>query len=116
MPRDLHALQQLPGIGPYAAAAWLGFHGGKRAVIIDANVVRLLSRILGRPYDGETRRRTWLLQVADVLTPIRAWKPYNYAVLDFAMQICSKNPNCARCPLLSVPCAHGARVVARGTT
>lgn len=100
IPGNLEELMSLPAVGSYAAAAWLSFHGRKRAVIIDANVVRLICRLVNRPMDGETRRKKWLIELADLLTPARNWKQYNYAILDFTMQVCTKVPRCPVCPLL----------------
>ena len=106
-PESAEALQALPGIGPYAASAWLSLHRGQRAVIIDNNVARWLARLTGRPYDGETRRKRWLQALADSLTPQRAFRDYNYAVLDFTMTICTpRAPRCGDCPL-SGWCAYG---------
>ena len=99
IPLDLDQLRTLPGVGTYVAAAWLGFHGGRRAFIVDANVVRLFCRLVAAPADGETRRKKWLISLADQLTPQKTWKVYNYAILDFTMQICRKKPACSLCPL-----------------
>ena len=99
VPRDLKALGALPGVGPYASSSWLAFHGGKRAVIIDANVVRVICRLTGNQMDGETRRKRWLADQADMLTPKRSWRAYNYAILDFGMLICRPHPVCDGCPL-----------------
>lgn len=100
---------KLPGVGAYVAAAWLGFHGGVRSVIIDANVVRWLCRLIGQPYDGETRRKKWLIDLAEVFTPLEDWKAYNYAVLDFTMEICVARPKCELCPLGQTLCAYGRK-------
>ncbi len=110
VPGNLDELLSLPAVGPYAASAWLSFHGNKRAIIIDTNVVRLICRLIDVPMDGETRRKRWLIQTADLLTPQRAWKQYNYAVLDFTMQICTKVPKCPICPLLRY-CAFGQKAM-----
>ncbi|MBC8171836.1 MAG: A/G-specific adenine glycosylase, partial [Anaerolineae bacterium] len=40
IPRTLDEIMALPGVGQYAAAAWLSFHGGGHSVLIDANIVR----------------------------------------------------------------------------
>lgn len=106
VPDNLDELLLLPAVGPYAASAWLSFHGQKRAVIIDTNVVRLICRLIGQLMDGETRRKKWLIELADFLTPRNNWKQYNYAVLDFTMQICTKNPKCPECPLRNY-CQYG---------
>jgi A/G-specific adenine glycosylase len=110
-PTSLPELITLPGIGPYAAAAYLGFHTKSRAVIIDANVVRFLCRLVGVKYDGETRRKQWLLNFADRMTPRRNVRRYNYSVLDFTMQICTTRPKCEQCPVGPAFCVHGRRVL-----
>ncbi len=99
IPRTLEGLLALPGVGAYVAAAWLGFHGGGRSVIIDANIVRWLCRIADQPMDGETRRKKWLIELADRFTPQNNTREYNYAVLDFSMEICTPAPHCGECPL-----------------
>lgn len=109
VPNSLDELLELPAVGPYAAAAYLGFHGGKRAVIIDANVVRWLCRLVDRPYDGETRRKKWLIDLANDVTPSRNWMEFNYAVLDFTMQICAKVPRCSICPIGPSLCLTGQK-------
>lgn len=99
-PESEAELRALPGVGPYAAAAWLSFHRGKRAVIIDNNVARWLARLEGQPHDGETRRKRWVAELADRLTPARSFRDYNYAVLDFTMQVCVPGkPRCEVCPI-----------------
>src|SRR5579884_696416 len=99
IPRTLEGLLTLPGVGAYVAAAWLGFHGGGRSVIIDANIVRWLCRLVDQPMDGETRRKKWLIELADRFTPQNNTREYNYAVLDFSMEICTPTPRCGECPL-----------------
>jgi A/G-specific adenine glycosylase len=112
-PDDPADLIRLPGVGPYAAAAYLSFHRSKRAVIIDSNVVRWLGRLVGQQTDGETRRKQWLIGLADALTPVRVFRGYNYAVLDFAMNVCTLRPACDACPLSSGLCVFPRRRVKR---
>ncbi len=107
LPETLKELTGLPGVGPYVASAWLSFHGSRRSVIVDANVVRWLCRLVGMPYDGETRREKWLLQLADRFTPRHNWKAYNYAALDFAREVCAPRPRCEMCPIGPKLCAYG---------
>lgn len=109
LPDRLESLTELPGVGPYAAAAYLSFHRGVRAVIIDSNVVRLLGRVFGFETDAETRRKVWLMALADKLTPARSFRAYNYAVLDLSMTICRPSPICSRCPLARRLCSLAAR-------
>ncbi|MBA4388341.1 MAG: hypothetical protein C0404_10195 [Verrucomicrobia bacterium] len=99
-PEVTHELKRFSGVGMYTAAAWLSLHRGKRAVIIDANVARWLSRMTGLPYNRDPRHVRWVQDLAEQLTPRRAYRDYNYAVLDFTMAICTpRHPVCATCPL-----------------
>lgn len=95
-------LLALPGVGPYAASAYLSLHRGIRQPIIDINLVRLYCRLLNRQYDGETRRKRWLFQLADELTPKKQFKQYNYALLDFTREVCKPKPVCQNCPLTHI--------------
>lgn len=108
VPTSIEELTSLPGVGPYVAAAWLSFHGDGRGVLIDANVVRWICRMVGREYDGETRRKKWLIELADRLTPQENVKQFNYAVLDFTMTICiPREPRCEICPVGPRLCTYG---------
>jgi A/G-specific adenine glycosylase len=108
-PDSIEELLNLPAIGQYAAAAYLSFHRNKRAVIIDANVVRWICRLIDNECNGETRRKKWMIDLADKLTPNRSVKDYNYAVLDFTMEICTTNPKCEICPIGPELCLFGRR-------
>lgn len=108
-PDDFGALLGLPGVGPYAASAYLSFHRGIRAVLVDSNIVRWLGRLFEFKTDAETRRKRWLLELADKLTPVRSHRNYNYAVLDFSMRLCTAQPRCEACPLATDVCRHTLR-------
>ena len=108
LPLDQTALEALPGVGPYSAAATLSLHANRRAVLVDSNVVRVLSRLVGAPYDGETRRTRWFRELAETFTPPRAHRAYNYALLDLAALVCvARDPKCHECPILRW-CATGS--------
>ena len=100
LPLDQPTLEALPGVGPYAAAATLSLHANRRAVLIDSNTVRVLCRLVGSTYDGETRRKRWLRELAESVTPPRAHRAYNYALLDLAALVClPRTPQCKVCPI-----------------
>lgn len=111
VPSDYDQLRTLPGVGDYVASAWLSLHAGKRATIVDANIVRWLCRMAGVERDGETRREQWIHKTAERLTPPRAFLKYNYAVLDFTMNICGARPKCDICPLGKRYCAFARAAV-----
>lgn len=108
VPDSYEELLKLPGIGPYAASAYLSLHRNQRAVLIDANIVRWLCRLLGRAMDGETRREAWVSHLASRLTPPIGFRDYNYAALDFTMKVCAQTAHCEICPLIPF-CRTGHR-------
>lgn len=106
-PEDPTILRRVPGAGMYTVAAWLSLHRGKRAVIVDSNVARWLARLTGMPYERDPRHVHWVQNLADALTPARSFRDYNYAVLDFTMQVCTvRKPACGGCPLRA-DCQYG---------
>lgn len=107
-PTTRQEMLELPGVGEYIASAMLTFHLGHRAKIIDANVVRFYGRFLGFETHGETRRKKWFIELCEQLTPRRAHRAYNYALLDFSRSICTPRPRCPECPLRR-KCAYAKR-------
>lgn len=99
VPDNRRDLMALPGIGDYIAAAYCSMHLGQPETIIDANVVRLYGRFFGFTTDGETRRKRWLIDLAQQMTPPDDARAYNYALLDFTREICRTAPLCEQCPL-----------------
>lgn len=89
----------LPGVGDYIASAFRSLHLNIRDRIIDSNVVRFYGRFFGFKTDGETRRKKWFINLAEILTPARVHRDYNYALLDFTRKICKPSPDCSACPL-----------------
>ncbi len=100
VPEERASLLSLPGVRQYVSNAYLSLHIGLRQPIVDSNVVRLYGRFFGFSFDGETRRKKWLLELAAALTLPRIFKDYNYAILDLARKVCKKKPLCPECPLV----------------
>lgn len=107
VPLNPTTLCELPGVGDYASAAFLSLHCGRRASIIDSNVVRLYGRLFGFVVDGETRRKKWFRELAAEMTPTKGHRDYNYALLDFTRAICRPKPLCGCCPLIDL-CVFGS--------
>jgi len=110
IPVDRRELLSLPGVGPYIAGAMRSLHFGVRDTIIDANVVRLYARFFGFSFDGETRRKRWLMNLADELTPRATSRLYNYGLIDLTRQVCRQIPACDVCPL-ALKCAYPTRAM-----
>ena len=65
LPADRNRLLTLPGVGRYVASAFLSFHAGVRACIIDSNVVRFYGRYFSFSTDSETRRTYFIQALSD---------------------------------------------------
>lgn len=98
-PEDLDTLLKLPGIGPYTAAAISSFAFDKPHAVVDGNVIRVVSRIL-----GITDPVQWpdtmskIKNFVDVAIPVNQAAAFNQAIMDFGALHCTpKNPDCQSC-------------------
>ncbi|ASI68943.1 A/G-specific adenine glycosylase [Diaphorobacter nitroreducens] len=104
-PRTVDELAALPGIGRSTAGAIAAFCFGARAPILDANVRRVLTRVLGFGADlAEAKNERALWQQAEALLPRQdlshAMPRYTQGLMDLGAGIClPRNPNCLLCPL-----------------
>lgn len=101
-PESAHALEQLPGIGPSTAAAIAAFCFGERVSIMDGNVRRVLSRVLGWSGDLSVRAQERALgEAAALLVPAHPqdMAPYTQGLMDLGATRCTpRKPNCSACP------------------
>ncbi len=95
------ALRKLPGLGPYTAAAVAAIAFGRRAVVIDGNVARVVARLFAIAAPPPAAKAL-IREKAEELTPTRRSGDYAQAMMDLGATICTpKQPACARCPLRS---------------
>jgi A/G-specific adenine glycosylase len=101
-PRDAAGWQELPGVGPYTAAAISSIACGAPAACVDGNIVRVLARL--------TNDRT---SFADNGSAVKCFAPlasellnrrhpgdHNEALMELGATICTKaNPACSACPV-----------------
>jgi A/G-specific adenine glycosylase len=100
-PEDEAALCKLPGIGAYTAAAIAAIAFGKRAVAVDSNVERVVSR-LHAVKEPLPAARPIIQALADAMTPDPGAGDFAQAMMDLGSAICTpRNPDCARCPIRS---------------
>ena len=100
LPDVREELEALPGIGRSTAGAILSQAFGKRGVILDGNVKRVLSRyaaIEGWPGETAVSRRLW--QLAEQFTPYHRLADYTQAIMDLGSLVCLRRPECVACPL-----------------
>jgi A/G-specific adenine glycosylase len=100
-PRSAANLAELPGIGRSTAAAIAAFAFGERAAILDGNVKRVLTRVLGFGSDlALTANERMLWHRAEALLPARGIERYTQGLMDLGASLCSaRAPRCGDCPL-----------------
>lgn len=98
-PDTEEGLRKLPGLGAYTAAAVAAIAFGRRSVVIDANVERVVARLfnLTEPLPGV---RKAIRTCADTITPDRRAGDFAQAMMDLGSTICTaREPKCLLCPL-----------------
>ncbi|GAB4477234.1 MAG: A/G-specific adenine glycosylase [Erythrobacter tepidarius] len=101
-------LRALPGLGDYTAAAIAAIAFGRRAVVVDANVERVVARLfaIDTPLPGA---RKAIRDAADAITPERRAGDFAQAMMDLGSDLCTaKAPRCLLCPLTDI-CAGRQR-------
>ncbi len=106
VPDDQQALMRLPGVGAYVSAAYVSLHCGRRAPILDSNIVRFYGRFWGFDTGPETRRNQDVMKLADLMTPRRGFKEFNYALVDFTRTVCVPNPTHQTCCVRNKCCLY----------
>jgi A/G-specific adenine glycosylase len=105
-PTRAEDLQTLPGIGRSTAAAIAAFCFQERAAILDGNVKRVLTRVLGYGDDlavAKNEKALWAL--AQALLPAQAMDMprYTQALMDLGATVClPRKAQCEACPVRTV--------------
>jgi len=93
-PTSVAGLKELPGVGPYTAAAIASIAFGVDVPALDTNLRRVLSRWYGEPLSG---RPLEAFATEALASPAGLW---NQAVMDLGATVCRpKNPSCGTCPV-----------------
>ncbi|KAB2906591.1 MAG: A/G-specific adenine glycosylase [Burkholderiaceae bacterium] len=104
-PDTAEVLATLPGIGRSTAGAIAAFCFSERVPILDANVRRVLTRVLGFGDDLAVARNERLLwERAEALLPHEhldvAMPRYTQGLMDLGAGVCTpRSPRCGACPL-----------------
>lgn len=101
-------LRALPGLGDYTAAAVAAIAFGSRAVVVDANVERVVARLfaIDTPLPGARRA---IRAAADAITPQTRAGDFAQAMMDLGAQTCTtRAPRCLLCPLAGACAARAA--------
>jgi A/G-specific adenine glycosylase len=89
-PSTVSELQELPGIGRYTAGAIVSFAFNRKAPILEANTVRLYSRLIGYesdPRSAEGQRILW--RFAEQILPQCDPGRTNQALMELGARICA---------------------------
>ena len=101
-------LRALPGIGDYTAAAIAAIAFGRRAVVVDANVERVVARLFAVE-EALPGARKAIRAATGAIAPAARAGDFAQAMMDLGAGVCTaREPSCPRCPLL--PICAGRRI------
>jgi A/G-specific adenine glycosylase len=109
LPKRASELQELPGIGPYTAAAIASIAFGEPVPVLDGNVQRVLCRLLAekRMLQSSTVQKRLRKVAEDIMSSLspRIGTPgeLNQALMELGATVCiPKRPQCPVCPMKSL--------------
>jgi A/G-specific adenine glycosylase len=112
-PETEQELVELPGIGPYTAAAIAAIAFGASATPVDGNIERVVARLFAveKPLPAV---KPELRRLAQTLTPALRAGDHAQALMDLGATICTpKRPSCLMCPIAGDCAAHAQGIEAR---
>jgi A/G-specific adenine glycosylase len=101
LPSDEAALERLPGIGRYTAAAIAAFAFDFDTLALDGNLRRVLSRLIDLEIDTRTQGGEKRLREAGLtILPKGRAADFNQAMMDLGALVCVPvEPSCSKCPI-----------------
>lgn len=96
------AWRELPGVGPYTAAAITSIAFGEPVACVDGNVVRILARLTseGRLFRDGSEAAKHFTPLADHLADGTHAGTHNQAMMELGATVCLRQtPKCASCPV-----------------
>ncbi len=111
-PRDITALERLPGIGPYTARALASLAFGEPVGVVDTNVRRWLVRRFGLAASAGLGQLQPLADALAAAGDARDAGPWTHATMEFGAGICTpRNPDCEACPISEGCPSRGLRTM-----
>ncbi len=100
-PQTFESVLELPGIGRYTAGAILSFAFDRRLPIVEANTLRLYSRLIKLTEPPQSRAgQLQLWEFAEKILPEVHPGQMNQALMELGSQVCTpREPACLLCPL-----------------
>ena len=118
IPKDKSELMSLPGISEYIACSVRCFAWNMAEPLRDTNTVRVIGRIYNIEIKDSSRRNSKFKELAIELLDPEEPRAYNFALLDLADQICTKEgeSKCDECPINNLCLYNGERQIKRAAT
>ena len=114
-PKTETELRKLPGIGQYTAAAIASIAFSQRAVVVDGNVERVVSRLFAVETPLPAAKPV-LYRLMDSITPNARAGDFAQAMMDLGSTICTpRAPKCPVCPLQKICTATNPETYPRKT-
>jgi A/G-specific adenine glycosylase len=109
IPAEGEALRSLPGIGPYTAGAVLSVAFNRPEPAVDANVERVLARLVNLELPpSDARAKAFLRDTARSLIPPGRARDFNQALMELGALVClPRAPRCGQCPWQEACVARG---------
>lgn len=101
-PRTPEEWRELPGVGPYTAAAITSIAFATPEACVDGNVVRILARLTAdaTAFRDSASAAKALTPLANALLPATAPGDHNQAMMELGATVCvRRNPLCLTCPV-----------------
>jgi A/G-specific adenine glycosylase len=111
-PDTREGLLELPGVGPYTAAAIAAIAFDRAETVVDGNVERVMARLhaVETPLPGAKKDLT---RLAGELTPVHRPGDYAQAVMDLGATVCTpRSPACGICPWIHACGGRAAGIAA----
>lgn len=99
VPATVERWLEVPGVGPYTAAAVASISFGAPSAVVDGNVERVYARLKADERTGAALRRHAWTWAESVLASDRPGD-WNQALMELGATVCRpRSPECGRCPI-----------------
>jgi len=100
IPKDPQAVRALPGFGPYTTGSVLSIAYDIPLTIIDANVRRVVMRLLALPGLADSKQDPRINEFLLKVLPKKKVGDFNQALMELGALVCrSREPICSLCPV-----------------
>ena len=112
LPRAALELRRLPGVGDYTAAAIASISYKEPVAVVDGNVERVLTRVLGKSAGRRAGLAARIKETAGWLLDSTAPGTFNQAIMELGATVClPQGPRCADCPIYEFCRTRGVHAV-----